>query len=286
VFWNIEVLFKIRKILKKHRIENVLYHGDTMTTATASIAALGYNGIHLEAGLRSENWKEPFPEEMSRKIADKCSRTLFTATERAHNNVLGYKRKNIHLIGNTISDSLKIALKQNKGKKRLSKEKFALITLHRHENIRNRERMENIVEILESIPIESYFALHDNTKKKLIKFDLYERLMKSKVEIISSMDYLNFIYQMSECSLVVCDGGSMQEESLIFNKPCIILRKATERQEGLETNFQFLSHFNVNETKQKIFEYLNPSFKINKVKNPYGKNVSKLIVDILQEMIR
>ena len=140
-----------------------------------------------------------------------------------------------------------------------------------------------IVEILESIPIKSFFALHDNTKKKLIKFGLYDRLKKNKlIKLIKPMEYTKFIYQLSQCDLIVCDGGSMQEESLIFNKPCIILRTATERQEGLETNFQFLSCFNTEETKEKIIKYLNPSFKMERGTNPYGENVSKKIVDILE----
>jgi UDP-N-acetylglucosamine 2-epimerase len=141
--------------------------------------------------------------------------------------------------------------------------------------------MEAIVEILESIPIKSFFALHDNTKRKLIKFNLYNRLKKNKkIKIIKPMSYIDFIYQLSKCDLILCDGGSMQEESLLFNKPCIVLRKETERQEGLKTNFQFLSRFNVGKTKQKILEYLNPNFKVKKVKNPYGKNVSKKSVQI------
>ena len=142
--------------------------------------------------------------------------------------------------------------------------------------------MKMILETLESIPIKSFFALHDNTKKKLMKFGLYSQLLLIRnVEIIKPMSYVDFIYQLSKCSLIVCDGGSMQEESLIFNKPCVIMRCVTERQEGLETNFQFLSNFELEETKAKILEYTNPKFKIKKATNPYGKNVSKKIVDLL-----
>ena len=72
----------------------------------------------------------------------------------------------------------------------------------------------------------------------------------------------------------------MQEESLIFQKPCIILRNATERLEGLDFNFQYLSKLDVEKTKSKIQEYLNPKFKI---KNPYGEvGVSEKIVDLLK----
>ena len=82
------------------------------------------------------------------------------------------------------------------------------------------------------------------------------------------------------CSLIICDGGSMQEESLIFKKPCIILRMKTERPEGLETNFQYLSQLKVKETKEKIKEYLSKNFKIKAFENPYGKkDVSKKIVE-------
>jgi len=98
-----------------------------------------------------------------------------------------------------------------------------------------------------------------------------------------AMDYPSFIYQMEKCSLIVCDGGSMQEESLIFKKPCVVLRYATERQEGLTTNFQYLSKLNVEKTKAKIREYLSSDFKIEDFKNPYGeKGVSKKIVGVLR----
>jgi len=69
----------------------------------------------------------------------------------------------------------------------------------------------------------------------------------------------------------------------LFEKPCIILRKATERQEGLESNFQFLSKLDVEKTKIKIKEYLSPNFKIKKIKNPYGEiGLSKKIVNLLK----
>ncbi len=294
-FWNIGIVFKIRRELKKiHGLKYVIYHGDTMTTASAAIASSNlmnpgkkYKNVHLEAGLRSEDLMEPFPEEIARKIADNFSDILLTVSERSCKNVKKYEgKKNICIVGNTILDSADIALKIAKKNKTepLSKERFALITVHRHENINNKKRLKSIIEILKEISIPAFFALHDNTKKKLMKFNLYNELKAiNNIKIIEPLDYLNFIYQMSQCSLVICDGGSMQEESLIFKKPCIILRKATERQEGLETNFQFLSNLEIEKTKDKIKEYLNPDFKIKPFKNPYGKRgLSKRIVEVLK----
>ena len=100
---------------------------------------------------------------------------------------------------------------------------------------------------------------------------------------METLDYVDFTYQLKNCSIIICDGGSLQEESLIFNKPCVILRKVTERQEGLGANFQFLSKLNVKETKEKINEFLNNKFKIKNFEYPYGKiGVSKKIVKILK----
>jgi UDP-N-acetylglucosamine 2-epimerase (non-hydrolysing) len=295
IFWNLGLLLKIKKELKKiPGLKYVIYHGDTMTTATAAMASSKimnpgkkYKNVHLEAGLRSENLREPFPEEIARKIADSFSDILLTVSERGCKNMEKHKgKKDICLVGNTIMDSVDSALKIAKKRKikPLSKRRFGLITVHRHENIKKKKRLEKILKIFEALTIPCYFALHDNTKKQFVKHGLWKKLNKLKnIKIIKPLDYISFIYQMSKCSIIVCDGGSMQEESLIFKKPCIILRKATERQEGLKTNFQFLSELKVRETKNKIREYLDKSFKPKKFKNPYGKKgVSKKIVRILK----
>jgi len=294
IFWNLSLMFKVKKELKKlKKLKWVLYHGDTMTTASAAIGSSKlfnpfkkYRNIHLEAGLRSNNLFEPFPEEISRIIADNFSDTLLAVSSLSEDNLKKMKKKKkIFVTGNTIIDSANFALSLSKNYKikPLSKKKFALVSIHRHENIKNEERLKRIVKILLALEIPTYFTMHDNTKKQLIKFGLYDKLKQNKnIKIIETLDYPSFVYQIKNCSLILCDGGSMQEESLIFEKPCIVLRKATERQEGLQTNFQFLSDLNVEKTKEKIKEYLSPIFKVQKFKNPYGEvGLTKKIVDLL-----
>lgn len=294
IIWNLLIVFKIRKELRKLKnLRYILYHGDTMTTLSAAIGSsklfnLGkkYSNVHLEGGLRSETIREPFPEEISRKVADYFSDVILAVSSHAMNNVKGYKKKKIILTGNSVIDSIHSALeiaKKNKVKV-ISDDKFALITVHRHENINSKKRMQKIIEIMEDLPIKGYFMIHDNTKKQLEQFGLLERLKKNKKVILTEpKDYVYFVYQMSKCDLIICDGGSMQEESLVFHKPCIILRNATERQEGLESNFQYLSKLNVKKSKEKIKEYLSKSFKIKKFTNPYGnRGVSKKVVEILK----
>jgi len=291
--WNLGLILKIKKELSKlPELKYVIYHGDTMTTFTASLASSKilnpfkkYKNVHLEAGLRSFDLMEPFPEEISRRVAGKFSDVLLAPSKGSYEN-LKKSKKDVYIVGNTVVDSALIALEIGKKNrtKILSKERFALITVHRHENLKSKERLSKIVDILSSLTIPSFFAMHDNTESKLKEFGLYEKLMKNKnIKIMPAMDYPSFICQMEKCSLIVCDGGSMQEESLIFGKPCVVLRMATERQEGLKTNFQFLSKLDIERTNTKIREYLSKDFKIEKYSNPYGEpGVSKKVVEILK----
>jgi len=295
IFWNLGLIFKIKNELNKLKgLKYVLYHGDTMTTATAAFASSKlfnpskhYKNVHLEAGLRSNNLFEPFPEEISRIIADRFSDILFAVSKRAEKNLSKYQnKKEVITIGNTVVDSASIAYKmalKNKTKP-LSSKKFTLISIHRHENIKNSKRLGRIVKILSTLQTPSYFMMHDNTLKKLQEFNLIKKIQENpNIKIIKPLDYPEFIFQLSKCSLIICDGGSLQEESLIFKKPCIILRRATERQEGLTTNFQFLSNLNIPRTLNKIEEFSSKDFKIKKFNNPYGeKGLSSRIVEFLK----
>ncbi|MFA5485300.1 MAG: UDP-N-acetylglucosamine 2-epimerase [Candidatus Pacearchaeota archaeon] len=293
--WGVGIFFKIKRELKKlPNLKYVIYHGDTMSTGLASVSTSKmfnwfkkYKNVHLEAGLRSFNNKEPFPEEIMRKIATYFSDVLLAVSDKAYENLKRYhKRKQVFDVGNSVVDSVYIALDLAKQKKvkRLNKRDFAVVTIHRHENLVNKERLNKIVDILLSVKIPTYFAIHDNSRKKFEEFNLIKKLEQNKnIHLIQPMDYISFIYQMSQCKLIICDGGSMQEESLIFGKPCVILRMETERQEGLKTNFQFLTKLNVKKSKEKIYEYLSKGFEIKEYKNPYGeKGVCKKIVGVLK----
>ena len=156
IMWNLKLVFKIRKEIKKLKnLKYVLYHGDTMTTATASIATSRilnpfkkYKNVHLEAGLRSFNNFEPFPEEISRRIVGNFSDILFAVSDIAESNLKN--KKGVIKTGNTILDSANLALEiaKKENAKPLSNKKFALITVHRHENLKSKKRMKKIIEIL------------------------------------------------------------------------------------------------------------------------------------------
>jgi UDP-N-acetylglucosamine 2-epimerase len=117
----------------------------------------------------------------------------------------------------------------------------------------------------------------------LEKYDLMKELKKMKnLEITPLVDYFNFINMLANCEYLVADGGSIQEESLVFKKPCIIIRNKTERQEGLFTGINFMSYLNPQSTKRIIEDIEEGKLKIKKFENPYGKKgLTKKIVDEL-----
>ncbi len=293
LFWNLIIVFKLWNLVRKRKYSHVIYHGDTMTTASIAFASSGllnplrkYKAVHLEAGLRSESLLEPFPEEISRKIADRFSDILLAVSDRSEENLKKARLKGkIFNVGNTVVDSALIAvdLAEKAKLKPLRKGKFGLISIHRHENIKNKKRLSKIVDILCEVKMPSYFSLHDNTKKKLIDYGLYEKLKSNKnIILLEPLDYVNYSYQIKNCSMLITDGGSIQEESLIFKKPCVLLRKFTERQEGLSTGLNFLTKLDFDYSVEKIRLIEEGKIKIKKFKNPYGeKNISKKIVEVL-----
>jgi UDP-N-acetylglucosamine 2-epimerase (non-hydrolysing) len=288
--WAVSVVPMIWNALRRVKGKSyVIYHGDTMTTCAAAIASSrwlnwfkSYGNIHLEAGLRSQSLFEPFPEEISRRICDKFSDVLLAVSKGTENNLRREKQKGrIWNIGNTIVDAAYWAAeKAKKDKVYRPGGSYILMTVHRHENIKSKKRLSKIVEIIASLPMKTILPLHDNTRKKLIDFGLYDKIIANeKVQIVSLKSYVDFIHFLAHCKLLITDGGSIQEESLVFGKPCILLREKTERDEGLVTGLNFLTGLNVAKTKKLVDYCLSKNFKVPKYVNPYGgKGVSAELV--------
>jgi UDP-N-acetylglucosamine 2-epimerase (non-hydrolysing) len=291
--WNILMTLKIRKLIRKLRPKYVIYHGDTMSTADAAIGtskifnlfSKTWHNVHLEAGLRSGSLLEPFPEEISRQISDRFSDILLAVSDLTEENLKKERTKGIfgriRKVGNTIVDSSIIAY--NMSEKNREKEEYALINIHRHENLNSKARMKNIVEILKNVKIKAIWPIHDNTKYFLKKYNLFIEIVKMRnIEIIPLADYSTFISLLANSKYLITDGGSIQEESLVFKIPCILLRKRTERQEGLSTGINFLTGLNIAKARRIIKDIEGNKLKIKDFKNPYGEpGVSKKIVDLL-----
>lgn len=292
ILWFLKMIFEIKRSIRRLNPSYVLYHGDTMSTAAAAIGSSNFlnfkktwKNVHLEAGLRSGSLLEPFPEEISRQISDRFSDILLAVSELSEKNLEKKLKKNQRIIrvGNTVVDSSLIAYEKSKETNKKFSKDFALINIHRHENLRNKKRMERIVEIISHIKAPAIWPLHDNTESHLVAYGLMGKIKKMKnIKIVPLVGYSEFIFLISKCKYLITDGGSIQEESLVFKKPCLLLRNLTERQEGLSTGINFLTKLDVNYAKEVIEGIEKSHLEIKEFENPYGKKgLSKKIVDIL-----
>jgi UDP-N-acetylglucosamine 2-epimerase (non-hydrolysing) len=197
---------------------------------------------HIEAGLRSFNFLQPFPEEIDRLLVSNVADIHFCPNEWAINNIRNKRGLKINTKNNTLIDSLKIALDENVHSKFLSdnhNSKFFIFILHRQENLLNKKLvdhlMNNVIEASHNLPC--LFILHEPTKKVLSDMNIIEKLKTEKnITLLSRVSYLEFMQILSSAEYIITDGGSNQEECYYLGKPCLILREKTERIEGLNDN--------------------------------------------------
>lgn len=200
---------------------HVLVQGDTTSAFAVALAAFHRRVpiIHLEAGLRSWDINNPYPEEFNRiAISNMTSVHLCPTINNMHN--LRYVGGKKYVVGNTVLDSL-IDIKP-------SLENFVLVTLHRRENIPNIDQWFNAIEDIanENLHLQFIIPMHLNPD-----IQKHKHIFKT-VKVIDPVDHKNFIDMLSRCSIVITDSGGIQEESSFFKKKSIVCRSTTERQEG------------------------------------------------------
>ncbi|UHQ54872.1 UDP-N-acetyl glucosamine 2-epimerase [Microbulbifer sp. YPW16] len=249
LFWSVRVL--VFSVLNNKKVfgsgsskqDIVLVHGDTVSTLVGALMGrlAGMHVGHVESGLRSFDYFNPFPEELTRVAVFRLANVFFCQDEKAIANLSGVKGEKVNLFGNTLYDSL--ASVSDSENDSLSAEfadgAFGIVTLHRYENIGSLASLERVVRLVEVIARKHrlLFVMHKPTEKALKKFGLLDRVKANKnIKIIPRLDYFRFIRLMKAAEFVVSDGGSNQEECSYMGKPLLLLRKATERQEGIGQN--------------------------------------------------
>ena len=212
-----------------------LVYGDTNSTLAGARMAQECKVplVHIEAGLRSYN--DEMPEEHNRVETDRRSKILFTPTEEAVQNLHNEGFQNKGILIETIGDVMYDALLQFKSKAqwvaemgdRLFFEKeFGLVTVHRFENVSNREKLGQLVDELNEVhatQLPLYMPLHPSTRNRLKQFGLQLNIHQSP-----PVGYLQMLWLLQECSVVLTDSGGLQKEAYFSEKPCITLREQTE----------------------------------------------------------
>ena len=226
-----QVFLKAEKIIKDY--DNIVIQGDTATVAAISLASyhLKKKIFYIEAGLRSFDWENPFPEEGYRQMVSRIATVNLCPTELAaehlkEEKVLG----EVHVVGNTILDTL------TPYKNETSYGDRVLITLHRTENLKLLpDWFKAINKVAVSHPsLEFIYPVHPNP------IITQEAVKLKNVTLLDPLEHDDFLKILKDCRFVISDSGGIQEEGSFLNKRIIVCRKTTERPEGIETGHLIL----------------------------------------------
>lgn len=263
------------RLFSDNHFDLVIVQGDT-TTAWALAQMAFYNGIkvaHIEAGLRTFDLENPYPEELNRTLITHVADINFAPTKHAYDNLVKYGAKNIHLVGNTIVDAV------NAFKDRLhlspGNSNKVLVTMHRREN---HAFMDILFDELQAVAIknpglELIFPIHPNPN--VMKHT--KRISADNIRLVSPMGYPELLKLMSQAAFIISDSGGIQEEATCFNKKVLIVREKTERPEVIEAGLGLI----VGKRIQEFISWaMNPP---NPIENsPYGNGDAAVkIVQVL-----
>jgi len=291
---TIEILSKVKKILETIKPDVVLVHGDTSSAFVVGLACF-YLHIpvgHVEAGLRTYNIDSPFPEEFNRQSISLFSSFNFAPTKMAKDNLIneGKDPKTIYITGNTVIDAMSHTVKKDYYHPELDwvgEDKLIFITAHRRENLG--EPMHNMFRAIRRVlnehsDVKAVYPIHMNP---IVRRAADEELKGcERIHIIEPIEVIDCHNFESRSYLILTDSGGIQEEAPAYGVPVLVMRKNTERPEGLSAGTLKLvgtSEKVIYEEFSKLLDDKNAYMKMSNACNPYGDGrASERIVNILQ----
>lgn len=293
-----KILLQIKQVFDEFLPDLIITQGDTTTTFVSALAGF-YSKIkvaHIEAGLRSFDKYSPFPEEINRVLTSRLADYHFAPTKTACENLYSENiNTKVFLVGNTIIDTLFLALSRLNGKEIDFADKFdfldfskkmMLITGHRRESFG--EPFRNIClairEISTNYPeLQIVYPVHLNPNVQGPVNEILSNLQN--VFLIEPQKYPEFVWLMSKSYLILTDSGGVQEEAPSLGKPVLVMREVTERTEGIEAGTARLvgtSKLSIINAVTELLENPASYAKMANAQNPYGDGLSsKRIVEIL-----
>lgn len=287
-----KVLTGVEEVIKAENPDWVLVQGDTTTAMAASLAAF-YQRVrvaHVEAGLRTWNKTQPYPEELNRVITDVICDLHFAPTEKARDNLLrsGIGPDSIFVTGNTVIDALLATVEKEynpaSGPLRTIPfdKKVLLVTAHRRENFGR--PLENICQALLDVAhryasqVHIVYPVHLNPN---VQETVYSRLNEvDNISLLPPLDYLPFVHLMSKSYLVLTDSGGLQEEAPGLGVPVLVSREVTERPEAVEAGM--VRVVGTDRETILLLEDRSEYERMARAVNPYGDGRAAIrIVDIL-----
>lgn len=291
---TVRALTGIGEVIREVKPDIVLVHGDTSTTFAASLASY-YNQTkvgHVEAGLRTYDKYQPFPEEMNRRLTGAIADLHFSPTKMAKENLLkeNIDENGIFITGNTAIDALKTTIDDSYvftvdelNKIDFKNKRVITITAHRRENLG--EPLKNICRAFRRIAddyegVEMVYAVHKNPA---VSNTVHEILGgHERIHLLDPLDLRDMHNLMNRSYLVMTDSGGLQEEVPSMGKPVLVLRNVTERPEGVEAGTLKLAGTDENTVYGMAKQLLDDKEEYRKMavaKNPFGDgNASERIV--------
>jgi UDP-N-acetylglucosamine 2-epimerase (non-hydrolysing) len=293
-----EIINKITDILIIEKPDIVLLHGDTSTTFSTALACfyLNIKVGHVEAGLRTNNIKSPFPEEFNRQAVGLIADFHFAPTIQAKMNLIkeGKSESTIYVTGNTAIDALKTTVRNDYSHvlfNWLGNLKLILVTVHRRENFG--KPMENIFYAIKKIldefsTVKVIYPIHKNPKIREIAYKIFGE--NDNIKIIEPLDVVDFHNFINRSYLIVTDSGGIQEEAPSLGKPVLVVRDTTERPDGIDAGTLKLVGTNSIDIYNSIRDLLNNDVLYKKMSyssNPYGDGNSsaKIVESIVNNLI-
>jgi len=284
------VLKGIERVFIQEHFDLVLVHGDTTTSFAAALAAY-YHQIpvaHVEAGLRTYDTYNPFPEEANRQLIDAITDLFFVPTVATKENLLNENKNSQSIIvtGNTVIDAIKYTKELTKQHpildkmNRKSEQKWLLLTMHRRENYGKpmSQVFEAVIDLVEEYPeIEVLMPVHlSPIVQSVVKEVLGDH---DRIHLIAPLEVDIFHRVINKSTLVLTDSGGLQEEAPALNVPVLVLREKTERPEGLEAGTLKLTGTDKQSVYENVKELLNNTELYDKMAqalNPYGDGTASI----------
>jgi len=298
-----EVMENLDPVLADEHPDWVLVQGDTTTVMTAALAAF-YRGIrvgHVEAGLRTGDKRQPFPEEINRRIAGTIADLHFAPTDLARQNLLheGIDDRIIRVTGNTEIDAQLKVLEMpvpeqvhrwlEEWQIREGGNRLALVTAHRRENFG--KPIEDICSALKRL-VEDYagnlhlvYPVHFNPNIQEPVHSILGNV--PNIHLLDPLDYLPMVHMLKAATIVLTDSGGIQEEAPGLGKPTLVLREKTERPEGVAAGVLKLVGTDPERIVAEAHRLLDDKTEYNKMAhaaNPFGDgHAAERIVKALLE---
>ena len=285
------ILDRFAPLLDELKPAAVLVQGDTTTALAAGLTAF-YAKVpvgHIEAGLRTYDFENPFPEEANRQLVDRVSTWCFPPTDAAKGHLLAERidEAKIHVTGNTGIDALLWALER--AAPRPASEPFVLLTLHRRESFGEplRDIVGGLLDFLDAVPdARLVWPVHPNPAVVALAQESFGQ--HPRVSLIAPQEYLTFAGYLATCRCILSDSGGIQEEAPSLGKRVLIARETTERPEAVDSGQNRL----IGRDRRRVYEELVRAWREPvyagpiPAANPYGDgNASRRLVEVLAQTI-